>query len=285
MTEKGKTIQLGKVQTLYIVKKVEFGVYLNVEKGVTEGSILLPIKQVPRGSSRLGDAIEVFVYRDSMDRMIATVNRPFITMGEIVSLEVADVTNIGAFMNWGLEKDLFLPYKEQTTRVKKGKSYLVRLYVDKSDRLCATMKLYGHLRTDSPYQKDDKVTGTIYEISKNFGAFVAVDDKYDALIKQQQLFNKVSVGEKIEARVAKVQENGKLDLNLRKKAYKQMDDDSQLIWNALMENDGVLKLHDKSDPELIKQELGMSKNGFKRAVGRLLKEGKIILGEEKILAK
>ena len=278
-------IQLGKVQTLFIVKKVEFGVYLNEEKGVTEGSILLPIKQVPRGSSRLGDAIEVFVYRDSMDRMIATVNRPFITMGEIALLEVADTTQIGAFLNWGLEKDLFLPYKEQTTRVQKGKSYLVRLYVDKSDRLCATMKLYGHLNTNSPYKKDDKVTGTIYEISKNFGAFVAVDDKYDALIKQQQLFSKVSVGEKIEARVSNVQENGKLDLVMRKKAYKQMDDDGQLILEKLKEYGGTLQLHDKSDPELIKQELGMSKNGFKRAVGRLLKEGKIVLGDEEIILK
>ncbi len=278
-------IQLGKVQTLFIVKKVEFGVYLNEEKGVTEGSILLPIKQVPRGSSRLGDAIEVFVYRDSMDRMIATVNRPFITMGEIALLEVADTTQIGAFLNWGLEKDLFLPYKEQTTRVQKGKKYLVRLYVDKSDRLCATMKLYGHLSTNSPYKKDDKVTGTIYEISKNFGAFVAVDDKYDALIKQQQLFSKVSVGEKIEARVSNVQENGKLDLVMRKKAYKQMDDDGQLILEKLKEYGGTLQLHDKSDPELIKQELGMSKNGFKRAVGRLLKEGKIVLGDEEIILK
>lgn len=278
-------IQLGKVQTLFIVKKVEFGVYLNEEKGVTEGSILLPIKQVPRGSSRLGDAIEVFVYRDSMDRMIATVNCPFITMGEIALLEVADTTQIGAFLNWGLEKDLFLPYKEQTTRVQKGKKYLVRLYVDKSDRLCATMKLYGHLSTNSPYKKDDKVTGTIYEISKNFGAFVAVDDKYDALIKQQQLFSKVSVGEKIEARVSNVQENGKLDLVMRKKAYKQMDDDGQLILEKLKEYGGTLQLHDKSDPELIKQELGMSKNGFKRAVGRLLKEGKIVLGDEEIILK
>lgn len=278
-------IQLGKVQTLFIVKKVEFGVYLNEEKGVTEGSILLPIKQVPRGSSRLGDAIEVFVYRDSMDRMIATVNRPFITMGEIALLEVADTTQIGAFLNWGLEKDLFLPYKEQTTRVQKGKKYLVRLYVDKSDRLCATMKLYGHLSTNSPYKKDDKVTGTIYEISKNFGAFVAVDDKYDALIKQQQLFSKVSVGEEIEARVSNVQENGKLDLVMRKKAYKQMDDDGQLILEKLKEYGGTLQLHDKSDPELIKQELGMSKNGFKRAVGRLLKEGKIVLGDEEIILK
>ena len=280
-----KKIELGKVQTLYIVKKVEFGVYLNTERGVTEGSILLPIKQVPRGASRLGDAIEVFVYRDSMDRMIATVNRPFITMGEIALLEIADVTQIGAFLNWGLEKDLFLPYKEQTARVQKGKQYLVRLYIDKSDRLCATMKLYGHLRTDSPYKKDDMVTGTIYEISKNFGAFVAVDNKYDALIKQQQLFDRVSVGDVIEARVSNVKPTGKLDLITRKKAYKQMDDDSQLILDRLEEYGGVLPLHDKSDPEDIKRELGMSKNGFKRAVGRLLKEGKIILGEEEILKK
>lgn len=278
-------IELGKIQTLYIVKKVEFGVYLNTEKGVTEGSILLPIKQVPRGSSRLGDSIEVFVYRDSMDRMIATVNRPFLVRGQIASLKVADVTKIGAFLDWGLEKDLFLPYKEQTTRVEKGQSYLVRLYIDKSDRLCATMKLYGHLQADSPYKAEDMVQGTVYEISDNFGAFVAVDDKYDALIKKQQLFGRIRVGDKVEARVVRVHENGKLDLSVRKKAYKQMDDDSQIILNALETNGGVLPLHDKSNPEDIKRELGMSKNGFKRAVGHLLKEGKIEFGQEEICLK
>lgn len=275
-------IELGKVQTLYIVKKVEFGVYLNSENGVTEGSILLPIKQVPRGNSRLGDRIEVFVYRDSKDRMIATVNRPYITIGEIASLKVADVTKIGAFMDWGLEKDLLLPYKEQTTKVEKGKTYLVRLYIDKSDRLCATMKLYGHLSNQSSYHVNDKVTGTVYEISNNFGAFVAVDDKYDALIKKQQLFADIKVGDQVEARVVRIHDNGKLDLSIRKKAYKQMDDDAQMILDALMEQGGKLALHDKSNPEDIKRELGMSKNGFKRAVGHLLKEGKIELGQEEI---
>lgn len=275
-------IELGKVQTLYIVKKVEFGVYLNSEKGVTEGSILLPIKQVPRGSSRLGDAIEVFVYRDSKDRMIATVNRPLITRGQIAALKVVDVTKIGAFLDWGLEKDLFLPYKEQTARVVKGRTYLVRLYIDKSDRLCATMKLYGHLSADSPYKVDEQVTGTVYELSDNFGAFVAVDNCYDALIKKQQLFSRVEVGDVVEARVVRVHDNGKLDLSLRKKAYKQMDDDSQHILDVLEKNKGTLRLHDKSSPEDIKRELGMSKNGFKRAVGHLLKEGKIELGTEEI---
>ena len=278
-------IELGKIQTLYIVKKVEFGVYLNSEKGVTEDSILLPIKQVPRGNSRLGDAIEVFVYRDSQDRMIATVNRPLITLGEIALLKVADVTKIGAFMNWGLEKDLFLPYKEQTAPVEKGKEYLVRLYIDKSDRLCATKKLYTHLDMKSPYSVEDHVTGTVYEISKNFGAFVAVDNKYDALIKQQQLFSRVKVGDVVEARVVKVHENGKLDLSLREKAYKQIDGDSEVILNAIKENGGVLGLHDKSNPEDIKRELGMSKNGFKRAVGHLLKANLIELGDEEIRLK
>jgi hypothetical protein len=147
------------------------------------------------------------------------------------------------------------------------------------------MKLYGHLSADSPYQVDDHVTGMVYELSDNFGAFVAVDNQYDALIKKQQLFSKVQVGDVVEARVVKIHNGGKLDLNLRKKAYKQMDDDSQLILDALEKNNGILKLHDKSNPEDIKRELGMSKNGFKRAVGRLLKAGKIELGEEEIRLK
>ena len=277
-----KKIELGKVQTLYIVKKVEFGVYLNTERGVTEGSILLTIKQVPRGASRLGDAIEVFVYRDSMDRMIATVNRPFITMGEIALLEVADVTKIGAFLNWGLEKDLFLPYKEQTARVQKGKQYLVRLYIDKSDRLCATMKLYGHLRTDSPYKKDDQVRGRVYTISDEFGAFVAVDDIYSALIPKKEMYGNVRVGEDITARVTQVKPDGRLSLSIRDKAYLQIEKDAQEILSIIDSYDGVLPFNDKVSPEIIKRETGMSKNEFKRAVGNLLKAGKIEIKEKVI---
>lgn len=278
-------IELGKIQTLYIVKKVEFGVYLNSEKGLLEGRVLLPKKQVPREQSRIGDAIEVFVYRDSQDRMIATVNKPFLTLGQIAPLTVIDVTKIGAFLNWGLEKDLFLPYKEQTGRLKKGKSYLVRLYLDKSERLCATMKLYGHLSMNSPYQENDEVEGTVYEISDNFGAFVAVDNRYDALIKKQQLFDKIEVGDIVKARITNVRENGKLDLSLRKKAYKQLDEDGKKILDALESCGGILKLHDKSSPEEIKNQLQMSKNGFKRAIGHLMKEGKVEQGEGEIRLK
>ena len=142
-------IELGKIQTLYMVKRASFGVYLNDEPGKREDSILLPKKQVPR-EMQMGDAIDVFVYKDSEDRLIATTNSPKLTLGELAELEVVSLSSIGAFMNWGLEKDLFLPFKEQTQTVREGKKYLVTLYVDKSQRLCASMKIYSILSSDSP---------------------------------------------------------------------------------------------------------------------------------------
>ena len=148
-------IELGKTQCLNVVKIVDFGIYLGTE----EDKVLLPKKQVPEGIE-VGDPIEVFLYKDSSDRMIATTNEPKLTLGELAVLTVADVGRMGAFLDWGLEKDLFLPFKEQTEKVEKGDKCLVSLYIDKSERLCATMKIYHLLRTDSPYKKDDTVRGT-----------------------------------------------------------------------------------------------------------------------------
>ncbi|MBS5129787.1 MAG: RNA-binding protein, partial [Lachnospiraceae bacterium] len=162
-------LTLGKKQVLTIVKQVEFGVYLGTEKE----KVLLPKKQVPEGAEP-GDPVEVFLYKDSQDRLIATTNTPLLTLGELAVLEVAETGKYGAFLKWGLEKDLFLPFKEQTSRVKKGDKCLVTLYVDKSQRLCATMRVYELLRKDSEYKKDDMVTGIVYETSQQFGAFVAV---------------------------------------------------------------------------------------------------------------
>ena len=151
-------MRLGVKQVLTVVKIVDFGVYL----GSDEERVLLPKKQVPE-EIEVGDPIEVFLYKDSSDRMIATTNEPKLTLGELAVLTVADVGRMGAFLDWGLEKDLFLPFKEQTEKVEKGDQCLVSLYIDKSERLCATMKIYHLLRTDSPYKKDDTVRGTIYE--------------------------------------------------------------------------------------------------------------------------
>lgn len=271
------TENLGKKARLMIVKQVDFGVYL----GNSEEKVLLPKKQVPKGVET-GDPVEVFLYKDSSDRLIATTNEPKITMGEIKALKVADTGKIGAFLDWGLEKDLLLPFREQTAKVRKGDEVLVSLYIDKSDGLCATMKVYDMLRQDSPYQKDDRVKGIIYDTSDNFGVFVAVDDCFSALIPKREAFGSLRVGERIQARVIRVREDGKLDLAVREKSFMQMDADAGMIWERLKENGGKLPFTDKAEPERIKAEFGLSKNAFKRAVGRLLKEGKIEIREESI---
>lgn len=267
-------IELGKLQTLYMVKRTNFGVYLNDEAGKLDGRILLPKKQVPQDMQN-GDAIEVFVYKDSEDRPIATTHMPKLTLGELAVLKVVSLSSIGAFLDWGLEKDLFLPFKEQTQSVREGKEYLVTLYIDKSERLCASMKIYDSLSTDSPYKKDDHVTGTIYSINEDFGAFIAIDNKYHGMIPIKELHKKVYIGDTIQARVTRVREDGKLDLSLREKAYIQMDTDCDLVMSTIESYDGVLPFTDKASPAVIERELGLSKNAFKRAVGRLLKQGKI----------
>ena len=268
---------LGKKQALAVVKKTEFGVYLGTE----EERVLLPRKQVPEGT-QVGDEIEVFLYRDSKDRLIATTNEPKIQLGEVKLLQVKDTGAIGAFLDWGLEKDLFLPFKQQTAKVKKGDQCLVSLYVDKSGRLCATMKVYDKLEKKSPYKKDDRVTGIIYEKSLNFGLFVAVDDRYCALIPKREASGRYKVGDRIEARVTDVKPDGKLDLSLREKAFIQMDRDAEAVIEKIIANGGELPFTDKADPELIRAEFGFGQNALKRAVGRLLKEGKIEIREKSI---
>lgn len=273
-------IRLGEKQTLKVVKKVDFGVYL-ADEADTEERVLLPARQVPVGTG-LGDEIEVFIYRDSKDRIIATVKEPLLKMGEVTRLKVAEVNKYGAFLDWGLEKDLFLPFKQQTAKVYPGDTPLVSLYIDKSGRLCATMNVYPYLSTDSPYKKDDRVTGCVYETSPEFGAFVAVDDRYSGLIPKRELYGEVRIGDTITGRVTAVKEDGKLDLSIREKAYLQIEADAEKVMRVIDSFDGALPFNDKASPEVIKRELQMSKNEFKRAVGHLLKEGKIEIKEKAI---
>ena len=274
-------MRLGEKQVLTVVKKVDFGVYL----GSDEERVLLPKKQVPE-EIEVGDPVEVFLYKDSSDRMIATTKEPKLTLGNLAVLEVVDVGRIGAFLDWGLEKDLLLPFKEQTTKVEKGDRCLVSLYIDKSGRLCATMKVYPLLRMDSPYKKDDTVRGTVYEISRDFGVFVAVDDRFSALIPRREVYGRMYIGQQIEARVAAVKADGKLDLSVRGRIPEQMDADAQKIMERIEKGGGGLPFTDKADPERIRDEFGMSKAAFKRAVGRLLKQGKVRIDEkgDKIVA-
>ncbi|MDD6071087.1 MAG: S1-like domain-containing RNA-binding protein [Clostridiales bacterium] len=273
-------VEIGKWQTLKVIRSKEFGVYMAQEEG-DKDAVLLPRKQVPEGL-KAGGSLDVFVYLDSSDRPIATVNKPLITLGEIAKLSVASVGSIGAFMDWGLEKDILLPFKEMVGKVREGNEYLVYMYMDKSNRPCVSMKLYEHLRTDSSFEKGDEVEGYVYQINDNLGAFVAVDNLYQGLIPKQEIHKKLRVGDVLTLRVSNVREDGKLNLSMTKPAYQQMDEDSEMVYQAILSYDGVLPFTDKASPEIIEREMGLSKNAFKRAVGRLLKQHRIEIREKSI---
>ena len=242
----------GKKQTLVMIKRVEFGIYLAETMKDAENKVLLPKKQVP-ADMEVGDPIDVFLYKDSNDRPIATVKEPKLTLGQTARLRVVSVGKVGAFLDWGLEKDLFLPYREQTTQVKAGDEVIAALYLDKSERLCATMKVYPYLQKESPYQKE--------------------------------LYGELHVLQQISARVTGVKEDGKLDLGIRQKAHLQMSEDADKVLSLLREKKGFLPLHDKSSPEQIRETIGMSKNEFKRAIGHLYKEHLITLESDGIRLK
>ena len=277
-------IRLGEKQELVIVKKVDFGVYLAVSFEDAAEHILLPVKQVPEGK-KVGDRVEVFVYRDSSDRMIATVREPKLQMGQLAELTVAQVGKYGAFLDWGLEKDLLLPFREQRGRVQQGDKVLVMLYIDKSSRLCATMKVYHYLSTRTPYVVGDMVKGRVYEISDRFGVFVAVDDKYSALIPAREAKGKYRPGKILELRVSEVKEDGKMNVTDRQKAYLQINEDAENVLEVINEFAGVLPFDDKASPEVIQREFGLSKGAFKRAIGHLMKEGKVEIKDKRIYAK
>lgn len=270
-------LEVGKFYSLKVVKMVDFGVYL-AESETSEQKVLLPKKEVPEDVNK-DDTVYVFIYRDSDDRLIATTKTPLIDMDHLAALKVKDVSKIGAFLDWGLDKDLLLPYKEQIRTVHVGDKFLVALYPDKSDRLCATMKINKYLSEDSPYKKDDKVKGTIININPEMGAYVAVDNKYYGMLNKNEIHEKLETGSEIEARVASVRSDGKLNLSLREKAYIQMDSDVLIIKKVMEEFGGELPFDDKADPATIEKYFKMSKNAFKRAIGRMMKNG-IVLKED-----
>jgi len=272
----------GTTHTLRIVKRADHGAYLAYDmKAQASKRVLLPTKQIPEGVS-VGDELSVFLYKDSQDRLIATTRTPLIQLGQTARLGVAEVSKIGAFLSWGLEKDLLLPYAEQTYTVHAGDTVLVTLYLDKSERLCATMNVYPYLKTGSPYIVGDIVHGIAYQDSERFGIFVAVDDRYQGLIPRRECYGDITLGADVTARIIQVREDGKLDLSVRRKAYEQMEDDAEAVLKLVESYDGVLPFTDKATPEVIKLHTGMSKNEFKRALGRLMKEGKVIKTETAI---
>ena len=280
-------IILGKTQQLTANRETQFGWYLSgpdvpeVEGSLDTNEVLLPRALVPEGTKK-DDKITVFVSRDSEDRPVATLDAPPLELGGSARLNVKAVTQIGAFLDWGLAKDLFLPYREQTHTVKVGDSLLVGLYIDKSGRLCATERIYPFLSTEAPYGQGAWVDGLLYEYVPNFGAFVAIDEKFQGLIPKKDLAEEPEAGVMIHARVSRKLPDGKLELSLNDLVSRQMGTDGELILSKLKEAGGFLPFNDKTNPDLIKSEFGLSKNAFKRAIGGLYKERKIEITDKGI---
>ncbi|MEB3024371.1 MULTISPECIES: S1 RNA-binding domain-containing protein [unclassified Parvimonas] len=266
---------LGEFQKLIIKRFKNNGAYIGLKDVKNEKlDILLPKKEVLE-TDKVDDEIEAFVYKDNQARFVATRKSPKISLGKLETLEVMDISKIGAFLDWGLEKELFLPFKEQSMKLEKGRKYLVALYIDKSERLCATMKIRDYLTSDSPYKEGEWVEGIIYSIHKDYGAFVAVDKKYDAMIENKDIVGVLEIGEPINFRISKVKKDGRLNLVLKNLSHIEINDNAEILFNIIKDRGGFLDLNDKSDPDRIKEICGMSKSSFKKAVGRLLKNQKI----------
>ncbi len=275
-------ITLGIKQPLIVAEDSPFGLYLK-ENLEDEEKVLLPNKEVP-DDFKLEDVLEVFIYRDSEDRLTATLEEPALQVGEVGRLRVVDVTKVGAFLDWGLDKDLLLPFGEQKGKVRKNDEVVVLLYVDNSDRLSATMNVYTNLANHGPFEEGDQCEGILYSFS-DLGAFVAVEGKYHGMIHKNELYGYYQPGDTVSVRIKKVREDGKLELSLRKPAHEQIDDDAHKILKRLDARDGYLPLNDHSEPKRIQAELQMSKRAFKRALGRLLKEDQIVMKKNGIERK
>lgn len=270
-------IKIGKRQKMRINNISSIGAYLDAGTGETSDNILLPNNELEEMEVNVGEELNVFIYRDSEDRLIATLKQTKAVIGTMAKLEVVDITPFGAFLDWGLEKDLLLPKGQEDGIIKKGETYLVGIYEDNKGRVSATMNIYKFLLPTFTFEENDKVTGTVYRIEPEIGVFVAVEDRYFGLIPKSECFREHKVGEVVEGRVMRVREDGKLDLSLRELKIQQMDKDAELILKKMRE--GNFTLTDKSSPEEIKKSLGMSKKAFKRAMGTLYKN-KLVLKTE-----
>ncbi len=260
-------MQLGQVQELTIERIQSVGAFLT-------GNLLLP-KKFLTPSMKVGDKVRVFVLRDSEDRPVASTQEPKIQCGGLAMLTVKDVTRIGAFLDWGMDKDLFLPFQEQLHRVKVGEKVLVACYIDKSERICATMRVNPFFQKPDSVRVNETLEGEVYAVNPDLGAFVLVEGRYNGMIANDQRKAALRVGQKIHARVMRIKPDGKIDLSMNSKAHEELDRDAHQIATLLKANGGFLRVNDKSDPQKIRTLFGFSKAQFKRSVGHLLKLGMI----------
>ena len=272
-------IELGKFNQLEVVKEVDFGVYLD---GGEEGEILLPTRYVPE-DCKIGDILNVFLYLDMDERLIATTLTPFVQVGQFACLEVSWVNQYGAFLNWGLMKDLFVPFREQKMKMQVGRKYVVHAHLDEeSYRIVASAKVERYLSKDKPeYTAGEEVNILIWQ-KTDLGFKAIIDNKYSGLLYENEIFSSIETGMEMKAFVKQVREDGKVDLILQKPGFEKVDDFAKTLLDYIKDQGGRIHLNDKSPAEDIYDTFGVSKKTFKKGVGDLYKKRLITLHEDGI---
>lgn len=271
------SIELGKFNQLEVVKQVEFGMYLD---GDEEGEILLPTRYVPE-DCQVGDWLNVFLYLDNEERLIATTLTPLVQVGEFACLEVAWINQYGAFLNWGLMKDLFVPFSEQKMKMQVGRKYVVHTHLDEeSYRIVASAKVDRYLSKEMPeYKEGDEVDILIWQ-KTDLGFKAIIENKFSGLLYDGEVFRQLYTGDRVKAFIKQVREDGKIDLILQKPGFEKVDDFSKILLEYIREHDGKIDLTDKSPAEEIYDMFSVSKKTFKKAVGDLYKKRLIVLRED-----
>lgn len=267
-------VKLGRYNQLEVVKKVEFGVYLD---GDEDGEILLPKKYVPEDCEE-GDMLNVFIYLDMEERLVATTLQPYAQVGDFACLEVAWVNEYGAFLDWGLMKDLFVPFREQKVKMQKGRRYVVHIHVDEeSYRIMASAKVERYLSDERPeYQPGEEVEVMVWQRT-DLGYKVIVDNKFSGMLFHNEVFRQLEIGMRLPAYIRQVRPDGKIDLELQKAGFHKVDDFAEVLLQYIRDNGGRTSINDKTDAETIYDAFGVSKKTFKKAVGDLYRKRLIVL--------
>ena len=276
-------IEIGKYNKLKILRRTPFGIYLGDDTGE---DVLLPAKYCPE-NFKMDEILKVFVYLDHNEMKIATNIKPKIVLHEFALLQVKDVSDVGAFMDWGLEKDLFVPFREQRQRMEEGRWYIVFLDIDKStDRLYASNQVAKILQNDEVSLSDGDKVDLVVLKETDLGFNVIVNHKHRGLIYNNEIFTKLNIGDKLKGYVKQLREDQKIDISLQPIGYEKSNDiNSELIIKTLNDNEGFLGITDKSSPEEINAQLGISKKAFKKSVGALYKQRKITIESDGIYLK
>lgn len=267
-------IELGKINTLKVSRSCEFGYYLDAEGKTTSEDILIPKGNIV-GEIDVEDEVDVFVYRDSKDRPIATMKPVEAQVGELAYLKVVDNTGIGYFISIGIERDVLVPFREAPFELEVDKKYLFYLYVDKTNRIAATTRVDRYLHDTTHYNVGEEVEGVVYGKHSNGNLVVAIDNTFRGIILKSECYDDISIGDKIKARVKKYFDDGKIQITTRKPRLEEMGELEEVILSYLKKNQGSMRFNDKSSPDDIKKYFKASKNAFKRSLGALMKKGLI----------